>query len=157
MKLYLSALSFLFVSGCTSNSTDSSGVETVKSKYKVGQVWAFKSRPSEPNARLTIVKIESDGKLGNIIHVYVDSVKIKTSVKPVKYSYVVSHMPFSEAAIDSSVTKKIGEVANPPDFQEGYNEWHTSFEAGNAGVFSIPVEKSIEYMETTALKGNVVQ
>ena len=157
MKLYLSILSFLFVSGCTSNSTDSSGAEAVKSKYRVGQVWAFKSRPSEPNAKLTIVKIEPDGKLGNIIHVYVDSVKIKTSAKPVKYSYVVSHMPFSEAAIDSSVTKKMGEVTNLPDFQEGYDEWHTSFESGNGGVFSIPVEKSIEYMETTMLKGSVVK
>ncbi|RZK27973.1 MAG: hypothetical protein EOO61_22705 [Hymenobacter sp.] len=157
MKLYLPALFFLFMSGCTSNSTDSLGAEDVKSRYKVGQVWAFKSRPSEPNAKLTIVKIEPDGKLGNIIHVYVDSVKIKTSAKPVKYSHVVSHMPFSEAAIDSSVTKKIGEVTNLPNFQEGYNEWHTSFKASNAGVFSIPVEKSIEYMETTMLKGNVVK
>jgi len=128
-----------------------------KSKYKVGQVWAFKSRLSEPNAKLTVVKIESDEKLGNIIHVYVDSVKIKTSLEPAKYTQVVSHMPFSEAAIDSSVTEMIGETTTLPDFQEGYNEWHTSAEAGSAGVFSIPVKKSIEYMETTMLKGSIVK
>jgi hypothetical protein len=66
-------------------------------------------------------------------------------------------MPFSKAAIDSSVTEKIGEVTKLPDFQEGYNEWYNNFEAGNAGVFSIPVGKSVEYMETTILKDKVVK
>jgi hypothetical protein len=157
MKRYLSALVLLFISSCTSNSSSALEAKEVKSKYKVGQVWSFKSRPSEPNARLTIVKIESDGKLGNIIHVQVDNVKIKTSAEPVKYTHLVSHMPFSEAAIDSSVTGKLGEVAELPDFQEGYAEWRNSFGAGKAGVFSIPVGKSVEYMETTTLKGSVVK
>lgn len=157
MKRYLSALIFLFISSCTSNSNSTLEEKKVESKYKVGQVWSFKSRPSEPNAKLTIVKIESDGKLGNIIHVRVDSVKIKTSAEPVKYTHLVSHMPFSEAAIDSSVTGKQGELAELPDFQEGYTEWRNSFETGKAGVFSIPVGKSVEYMEMTMLKGNVVK
>ncbi|RZJ60995.1 MAG: hypothetical protein EOO58_02300 [Hymenobacter sp.] len=157
MKRYLSALILLFILSCTSNSNSVPEAKEVESKYKVGQVWSFKSRPSEPNAKLTIVKIESDGKLGNIIHIQVDSVKIKTSDEPVKYTHLVSHMPFSEAAIDSSVTERLGEVAELPDFQEGYTEWRNSFEAGNAGIFSIPVGKSVEYMETTTLKGNVVK
>jgi hypothetical protein len=157
MKLYLSALFLLFVSSCTSNASSALETKEVKSKYKVGQIWSFKSRSNEPNARLTIVKIESDRKLGNIIHVQVDSVKIKTSAKSAKYTHLVSHMPFSEAAIAFSVTEKLGEVAELPDFQEGYAEWRNSFEAGKAGVFSIPVGKSVEYMETTALKGNVVK
>jgi hypothetical protein len=108
--------SFLFISSCTSNSSSALDIEGVKSKYKVGRVWSFKSRPSEPNSKLTIVKIASDGKLGNIIHVQVDSVKIKTSTKSEKYTHLVSHMPFSEAAIDSSVTEKLGEVTELPDF-----------------------------------------
>jgi hypothetical protein len=157
MKRCLSSLAFLFISSCTSNSSSALDIEGVKSKYKVGQVWSFKSRPSEPNSKLTIVKIASDGKLGNIIHVQVDSVKIKTSTKSEKYTHLVSHMPFSEAAIDSSVTEKLGEVTELPDFQKGYTEWRTSFRAGKAGIFSIPVGKSVEYMETTMLEGNVVK
>jgi hypothetical protein len=157
MKLNLLALLFLFMASCTSDASNALKTDTVKSKYKVGQVWKFKSRPIEPNAKLTIIKIESQGKLGNIIHIHVDSVKIKTSTKPVKYAHVVSHMPFSEAAIDSSVTKMIGEVTELPDFREGYDEWHKSFKEGKAGVFSIPVGKSVEYMETTTLEGNVVE
>ena len=145
------------MASCTSDASNSLETEAIKSKYKVGQVWKFKSRSIEPNAKLTIVKIESQGKLGNIIHIHVDSVNIKTSIKPVKYTHVVSHMPFSEAAIDSSVTKMTGEVIELPDFQEGYDEWHKSFKKGKAGVFSIPVGKSVEYMETTTLEGKVVK
>ena len=157
MKLNLLVLFFLFMASCTSDASNALETEAVKSKYKVGQVWKFKSRSIEPNAKLTIVKIESQGKRGNIIHIHVDSVNIKTSIKPVKYTHVVSHMPFSKAAIDSSVTTMIGEVTELPDFQEGYDEWHESFKEGKAGVFSIPVGKSVEYMETTTLEGNVVK
>jgi hypothetical protein len=145
------------MASCTSDASNALETEAVKSKYKVGQVWKFKSRSLEPNAKLTIVKIESQGKLGNIVHIHVDSVKIKTSIKPIRYTYVVSHMPFSEAAIDSSVTKMMGEVTGLPDFQEGYDEWHESFKEGKAGIFSIPVGKSVEYMEKTTLEGNVIK
>ena len=129
-------------------------LEAAESKYKVGQVWAYNSRPSEPNAKLTIVKIEGQDSIGNIIHVYVDNVKVKTSSNPEKYSETISHMPFSEAAIDSSVVKQIEVVTKLPDYREGYDEWHQSFDAGHAGVFSITVGKAVEYMETTMLQGH---
>jgi hypothetical protein len=128
--------------------------EAHKSKYQVGQVWSYNTRPSEPNAKLTIVKVEGQDSIGNIIHIYVTDVKVKTSSNLGKYSETISHMPFSEAAIDSSVTKQIGSVANLPDFEEGYNEWRRSFDAGHAGVFSITVGKAVEYMETTMLEGH---
>ena len=51
----------------------------------------------------------------------------------------------------------IGKVTELPDFREGYDEWHESFKAGKAGVFSVSVGKSLEYMETTMLEGNVVK
>ena len=66
MKRYLSAIFFLFVSSCASNASSALETEGMKSKYRVGQIWSFKSRSNEPSARLTIVKIESDEKLGNI-------------------------------------------------------------------------------------------
>jgi len=65
-------------------------------------------------------------------------------------------MPFSEAALDSSGLKKIGETKAILDYQEGYNEWKTSFDKGGAGVFSISVGKAVEYMEETMLKGHTV-
>ena len=128
--------------------------EATKSKYQVGQVWSYNTRPSEPDAKLTIVKIEGQDSIGNVIHVYVSNVKVKTSSNPDKYSETISHMPFSEAAIDSSVTKQLGTATELPDFKEGYDEWRQSFNAGHAGVFSITVGKAVEYMETTMLQGH---
>ena len=106
---------------------------------------------------LTVVKVEHQDSTGNIIHVRVDSVKVKTSENPAKYSEVITHMPFAEAALDSSGLRKIGETKVIPDYQEGYNEWRASFEKGGAGVFSIPVGKAVEYMEETMLKGRTVK
>ena len=131
--------------------------EAVKSKYRVGQVWSYNTRPSEPDAKLTIVKIEGQDSIGNIIHVYVSNVKVKTSSNPEKYSETITHMPFSEAAIDSSVIKQIGTTSEPPDYTEGYEEWRQSFKVGHAGVFSITVGKAVEYMEKSMLEGHDVQ
>lgn len=138
------------------NRSNSTLQDTTDSKYHVRDEYSFKSRDFEPHAKLVILKIEHENKGGNIIHVRVDSVKIKTSENPVKYSTVISHMPFSEAALDSSGLRKIGKTENMPDYKKGYNEWRTSFDKGGAGVFSIPVGKAVEYMEETMLKGRTV-
>lgn len=130
--------------------------DTVDSKYHVRDSYSFKSRDFEPNARLIILKVEHQNKNGNIIHVRVDSIKIKSSENPVKYLTVINHMPFSEAALDSSGLRKIGKDKSISDYSEGYKEWRTSFDKGEAGVFSITVGKAVEYMEQTMLKGHTV-
>jgi len=130
--------------------------DTTDSKYHVGDIYAFQSRPTEPNARLTVVKVEYQKKIGTVIHIRVDSVKVKTSQNPVRYSTVITHMPFSEPALDSSGLRKLGEAKTIPDYQEGYDEWRASFDKGNAGVFTISVGKSVEYMEKTAIGGHTV-
>ena len=117
-------------------------------------MWSYNTRPSEPDAKLTIVKIEGQDSIGNVIHVYVSNVKVKTSSNPDKYSETISHMPFSEAAIDLSVIKQLGTATELPDFKEGYGEWRQSFDSGHAGVFFITVRKAVEYMETTMLEGH---
>lgn len=145
------------LTACNMDKDTSTLRDTTDSKYHTGEEYTFKARPSEPNAMLTIVKVEHQDSIGNIIHVRVDSVKVKTSEEPVKYSQVITHMPFSEAALDSSGLRRIGKAKVTPYYQEGYNEWRTSFEKGDAGVFSIPVSKAVEYMEVTMLKGRTVK
>ncbi|RZJ90928.1 MAG: hypothetical protein EOO60_08465 [Hymenobacter sp.] len=156
MKRILTLLPILLLAACNMDKGASSLQDTTESKYRVGTDYSFKSRDFEPNARLTVLKIEHQDKVGNIIHVRVDSVKVKTSENPVKYSTVITHMPFSEAALDSSGLSIIGEAEVIPDYQEGYNEWRTSFDKDGAGVFSIPVSKAVVYMEETMLKGHTV-
>jgi len=157
MKKILPLLLTAMLAAYNMNKGVSTLSETTGSRYHVGNYYLFKSREFEPNAKLNVVKVEYLDKVGNIIHVRVDSVKIKTTEKPVEYSTVITHMPFSEAALDSSGLKRIGEAKTIPDYQKGYNEWRTSFDEGKAGVFSIPVNRAVEYMEETMLKEHTVK
>ncbi len=50
--------------------------DVTDSKFKVGQVWKYKARPNEENSVFTVVKVENESKLGNIIHISVRNLKI---------------------------------------------------------------------------------
>ena len=120
--------------------------------YEVGQVWSYKTRESENDSKIIILKIDADYDETEIIHVCVEDVAIKTPdshEKPIDY---ISHMPFSREAIDSSVIDIIDRI-EVPDFSEGYNVWKEGYTKGEAGIFSIPVSKAVEYMETTINEG----
>lgn len=131
--------------------------EATSSRYEVGQVWTFDSRPADHGATMTIVKIESQENIGNIIHIYVKGAGIRPSKDAEPKNQDITHMPFSEAAIDSSAIKLIGKVDKLPDFKEGYDEWREGFTTGDAGVFSVTVGKAVEYTEKTMLEGKTVE
>ena len=120
-------------------------------KYEAGQVWKYKTRESEKDPNMVVLKVESD-ESNEIIHICVVNVAIQNpddSEKPIDY---ISHMPFSREAIDSSVIDCVGST-EVPDFSEGYDAWKEGYTKGEAGVFSIPVSKAVEYMETTINEG----
>src|SRR3989442_16012576 len=83
----------------------SSQNNSAESRYKVGQVWSYKTRPSEEQSTITIVKIETDPKLGKLVHISVTGLKIKNSDSELEYTTDIGHMPFAEKAIDKSVVK----------------------------------------------------
>jgi len=139
-----------------SSDKESRLADTIDAKYKVGQVWKYKTRPSEPNSTLTVVKVEHADKVGTIVHIYIADVKVRTNSAGTKYSTSISHSPFSKAAVDSSVTQLVTTVEKLPDYEEGYKEWRESFLTEDAGVFSIPVGKSVDYTEQTITDSTVV-
>lgn len=63
-------------------------------------------------------------------------------------SSVISHLPCSEEAMNQSVVGIIQETAPLPNFEEGYREWRSAFDAGQAGIWGIPVAAMIEAMES---------
>jgi hypothetical protein len=91
------------------------------SKFLPGQVWQYKTRPDEESSTVTILKVESVPKLGTILHVRVENIRLKNcagGTEPEKFE----HMPFAREAIERSVTKLVKE-GDDPDFQSGYDEW----------------------------------
>src|SRR5687768_15056698 len=77
---------------------DSMLKDTTESKYKVGQVWSYKTRPHEKKSTFIVVKVESHPKSGNIVHIALRDLKLR---KPGgDFIEAASHLPFAEDAID---------------------------------------------------------
>ncbi len=115
-------------------------------EFKQGQVWEYKTRPSEANSTLTIVKIDTINDV-RIIHIAVQGLQIKNLRAPRGYGEEISHMPMAEESLIESVTRMIRTTDRLPSFQEGYAHWKAAFDKGEGGYFTIPVEQGVEYIE----------
>ena len=121
--------------------------DTTESKYKVGQVWSYKTRPTEKKSSLIVLKVEHHPKLGNIIHIALRDLKLS---KPNgDFIETAGHLPFAEEAINKSVVKLLKEKADIPDYEEGYGMCKEAFDAGKAGVYTITVAEAVDVMEAT--------
>ena len=123
-------LSFLF-GGCSKQPTRPA------SRFRAGQVWAFTPPTNQPNARLTILRVEDGGKLGTIVHIAVSGVSYGNGQSQIQ------HLPFAESAIERSVTTLERESGPVPDFSDGYQQWRQAFDAGKGGIFTITVAEAV--------------
>lgn len=117
-------------------------------KFAPGQVWMFKGRSFEPAARLTILRIDLIPKIGKVIHVRLDGIRLRNcSGGPEPNS--IQHAPFTKEALERSSLKLLnqGEV---PDYQEGYDRWRHDC----GGVYSISVSQMVVADETTFNAGS---
>ncbi len=114
------------------------------SRFHAGQVWVFTPPTNQPNARLTILRVENDGKLGTIVHIAISGVSFGDGQTRIQ------HMPFTESAVEQSVTTLERESGPVPDFAEGYRTWRQAFDAGKGGVFTITVAKAFEAVTNIA-------
>jgi len=108
------------------------------SKFVPGQVWEYKTRQNEKSSTLTILKVESLPKLGTIIHIRVDKIRLRNCTggpEPNKFE----HMPFSREAIERSIRKMVRE-GKVPNFQDGYDEWLKDC----GGVYTITVAEAVQ-------------
>lgn len=112
-------------------------------KFKVGQIWNYKTRQGEENSTLTILKIEKDKTIGCIIHICIEGLKIKNPGHSSGISERLPHTPLSQDAIAKSVTQLVSENNELPEFMEGYNLW----KQGNGGIFTIEVNEVVEFVE----------
>lgn len=134
----MSLFSFLF-----GKRTQASG--PAESRFRPGQVWAFKVPSDQSAARLIILRVEDGGKLGTIVHIGISDLHYAGAMKQ------IGHMPFAESAVAESVTTLEKESGPLPDFEDGYGEWRRAFDAGQAGVFTISVGKACEAVVGVAM------
>lgn len=120
---------------------------TEQSIYQVGQIWNYQTRAGEEDSLLTVVKVEVHPLIGNIIHVSLQGLRMKSPYAANGLCDVISHLPLSEDSITKSVTNLIGTQENLPDYEDGYAEWRQAFDTGEAGVWSIAVAECVDALE----------
>lgn len=113
------------------------------SRYLAGQVWAYNTRTQDTGSILVVLRVDHDPTLGNIIHVQVQGLRLKSPHARSGFATTIGHMPLSEAALDKSVTTLLKEHVPVPAYEDGYRQWKEN----HGGVFSITVAEAIPGME----------
>ena len=110
-----------------------------------GQVWAYKTRPDEPSSTLTVLKVERYNDLGRVVHIRVDGIQMRN---PLKGNVVsdIPHLPFKEAAVQSSIVKLLSQSNSIPAFQEGYDTWKNAYLSSQAGAFDTSISTTLDAM-----------
>jgi len=111
-------------------------------KFKPGQIWSYETRPGESNSTLTILRIDSGAKIGIVIHVRVDGLKLRRQQGGTSPS--IEHMPFSRDAMLLSVEHLL-KSDQPLPTLEGLERWHSDC----GGVYTISVRDAVEVAEKT--------
>jgi hypothetical protein len=133
-------------SGCKKD--EETALSDVKNgKYHVGEKWSFQARTGEDHAAFTVVKVEANPKVGTIVHVSVEGVRIKSPLSPGGFTDTIAHMPFAESAIDNSVIDLVSKRAPIPEFEGNYRQWRKAFEAKRGTIFTATVKDAIGYLE----------
>jgi len=130
--------------GCSQREKNTMFTDTNKSEFKVGQVWNYKTRPTEDGSSLVILKVETAPGWKTIVHVGITGLKIRT---PKGIQDVVPHMPFDESAVKESVTAKVSDSGKLTNFQKGYELWRDAASSGKGGVFTISVADAVATIE----------
>lgn len=111
-------------------------------KYRPGQVWEYKTRPSEPLSTLTILKVWVI-PLGKIaVHIAIDDVHL-TDLRGEEIAHTITHAPLFAEFLDQSVTELVKESGPIPDFAAEYADW----EKDEGGIFIHTVAKIVTLIE----------
>lgn len=118
-------------------------------EYLQGQVWSYHTRPGEESSTLLINRVEELPVHGKVFHISVRAVRVKNPHHPDGVTTELPHFPVSSATLDDSCVEVVGESEPDPGYLKGYEAWRSAFDAGGAGVFSIPVAEIVSFIETS--------
>ena len=116
--------------------------------FTPGQVWTYHTRPEEEASRVVICQVDEDPKLGPIVHIHVTGVRFKNQYAPRGFSDEIGHMPYSADALRVSLVTLESTNAALPRYEDGYQEWRSAFEKGEAGVWTLSLRDAIASVES---------
>lgn len=119
-----------------------SGQSADRPAYAAGQVWEYRTRPSEPDSLLKIQQVETDPGGNPIYHISLIGLSLRGGV--------VMHAPVSKQTLDASVTRLSTRRPEFPDPSEGIAIWR----ADEGGVFTLTVAEIVEAIESASGYGS---
>jgi hypothetical protein len=131
---------------------DTSLTDANDTKFKVGQIWHYKTRKGEEQSTLIVLKIDKSPAVGIIVHVGIRGIQYHSCI-PAEAPDHIEHMPFSRKALDESVTELAASSQPIPDFFDAYNEWRALFTDHKVGIYTTTVADALDFGEKSFRKG----
>jgi len=131
MRLIVTTLISLLIAGLAM----ASDTNPQKHNFIPGQVWTFHLDPSEPASTLTVLKVETIEKIGDVVHISVSAVRVPGGVTR------IGHLPMSRASLDTSVLELVKTDSATADLG-GYEQWKRA----KGGVFTTSVSDAMSFV-----------
>jgi hypothetical protein len=113
-----------------------------------GQQWSIKSA-APTTAKVIIDRLES-WHSKTAVHISIIDLPVPQGLPGAGGTTVATHMPFEQSALAASLDRLLATGVSPPSgFESGYKSWHDA----NGGIFTVSVEKAIEFTLETLGRG----
>jgi hypothetical protein len=120
---------------------------------KEGECWSYATRPGEEASFLVIRKIETLPKIGEVIHISIFGLKIKSPSAPNGFTDQAGHVPIAGVNLRSSLKERVQRSIPDTDWKEGYHMWREAYDSGKGGVFTKSVSECVGFMEEALNRG----
>jgi len=118
-----------------------------------GQRWKYRTRPGEDGSTVTVMRLESDALLGDLVHVVVEGVAVLNPRLESGLQTSICFVPLERRAFHESVTRLVAteEIAESvrAEFEDAYRAWHD--EPEGHGAFSIPLAEIVALLERSLM------
>jgi len=112
---------------------------------KIGQKYSFEIDGEHPSPYFVVCEID-EHKESKIISIYIGGLEFKNPHTVSGFGSEISHAPCDFQSLLDSNPILIDDSVELPDYLDGYDTWKKAFDSGEAGVFTIPPEKIVEYI-----------
>jgi len=111
----------------------------LRKSLKEGDRWSFAARPHEPDASVTVHRLE-----GETVHVALSGLRLWSATGD--EGTTIGHLPIARSALRASVSERLERgVAPSSTFEDGYAQWSEA----RGGTFSLPLVDVIGIVESS--------
>jgi hypothetical protein len=108
-------------------------------RYAAGQIWEYRTRPSDTGSLLKVQSVENHDVLGTVYHISVIGIRFRNP----EMHPELPHTPVSLETLDASVTRLSTKAPVFPKPEDGIAQWRDD----DGGVFTIPVSDIVEIVD----------